>query len=94
MQEKAAQILRSLNDKTEWLAARWGTEWDAVTSAEADAADTEIRYYDLHGRLVATLLPPFSTPDTALLPPGVYVCRTVCRGFTRSSRRIVVPSVH
>ena len=94
MQEKAAQILRSLNDKTEWLAARWGTEWDAVTSAEADAAETEIRYYDLHGRLVATLLPPFSTPDTALLPPGVYVCRTVCRGFTRSSRRIVVPSVH
>ena len=94
MKEKARDILGRLSEKTEWLAGRWGTEWDAIQTPDADSADTEIQYYNLHGRLVAAF--PAHASETPLrnLPPGVYVRRTVCHGVTRSSQRVVLAHPH
>ena len=94
MKEKARDILGRLSEKTEWLAGRWGTEWDAIQTPDADSTDTEIQYYNLHGRLVAAF--PAHASETPLrgLPPGVYVRRTVCHGVTRSSQRVVLAHPH
>ena len=93
MSEKSAEILRKLQQKTEWLAAQWGTEWDGIEALVADDGDVRVEYYDLHGRHVLTSSSVSAAKMSPVLPSGVYVRRLVRRGITLSTQRIVLSHV-